>query len=129
MTPEHGNRNRPCESSIVTIEERSGERPTRVRYGVLAFMCTLALVLYLDRICLGVARISIQQELPVSDEELGWIDTAFMIPYGLMEMPIGRWGDRRGARGVISRIVLCWSLFTALTGWMSSFGGFVIIRF
>jgi sugar phosphate permease len=102
---------------------------TRVRYGVLAFMCTLALVLYLDRICLGVARIRIQEQLGITDEQFGWIDVAFMVPYALFEMPIGRWGDRQGARGVITRIVLCWSVFTALTGWVSTFWGFMFIRF
>jgi len=105
------------------------DRPTCVRYGVLAFMCTLALVLYLDRICLGVARIPIQQQLGITDNQFGWIDVAFMIPYGLFELPVGRWGDRRGARGVVTRIVLCWSFFTALTGWMSSFWGFMLVRF
>jgi sugar phosphate permease len=92
-------------------------------------MCTLALVLYLDRICLGVARIPIQEQLGITDQQFGWIDVAFMIPYGFFEMPIGRWGDRQGARGVIARIVICWSIFTALTGWVSTFWGFMIIRF
>ena len=115
-------------SSDLTPVDRA-VRPTWVRYGVLAFICTLALVLYLDRICLGVARIRIQEQLHITDEQFGLIDVAFMIPYGLFEMPIGRWGDRQGARGVITRIVLCWSIFTALTGWMSSFWGFMLIRF
>jgi sugar phosphate permease len=92
-------------------------------------MCSLALVLYLDRICLGVARIPIQKQLSITDNQFSWIDIAFMIPYGLFEMPVGRWGDRRGARGVVTRIVLCWSFFTAMTGWMSSFWGFMIVRF
>jgi MFS transporter, ACS family, glucarate transporter len=105
------------------------ERPTRVRYAVLGFMCTLALVLYLDRICLGVARIRIHDELGITDEQFGWIDVAFMIPYGLFEMPIGRWGDKQGARGVITRIVVCWSIFTALTGQVSTFWGFMLVRF
>lgn len=113
----------------IGLSNELAERPTRVRYGVLAFMCTLALVLYLDRICLGVARIPIQEQLGITVDQFGWIDVAFMIPYGLFELPIGRWGDRRGARGVLTRIVLCWSIFTALTGWMSSFWGFMIIRF
>src|SRR5207237_1152825 len=32
------------------------------------------------------------------------------------EVPTGRWGDRFGSRGVLTRIVLWWSLFTVLTG-------------
>lgn len=29
------------------------ERPTHARYGVLAFLCVLTLILYLDRLCIG----------------------------------------------------------------------------
>jgi hypothetical protein len=28
-------------------------RPTRVRYGVMAYLSTLAYILYIDRICIG----------------------------------------------------------------------------
>ena len=30
-------------------------RPTRVRYGVMGYLCTLAYILYIDRICIGQA--------------------------------------------------------------------------
>jgi MFS family permease len=39
----------------------------------------------------------------------------------LFEVPTGRLGDRFGSRGVLTRIVLWWSLFTALTGCVWSF--------
>ena len=91
-------------SQPIELSSDLTERPTRVRFGVLAFMCTLGVILYLDRICWGVAKIPIHDQLGISDWHLSWIDAAFMIPYGLFEMPIGRWGDRHGARGVITRI-------------------------
>src|SRR5262249_11233358 len=42
--------------------------------------------------------------------------SAFAIGYALFEIPGGRMGDRWGSRRIITRIVLWWSLFTALTG-------------
>ena len=36
-------------------------------------------------------------------------------------MPTGHWGDKYGSRGVVTRIVLWWSFFTALTGWVPVF--------
>ena len=30
-------------------------RPTRVRYGVMGYLCSLAYILYIDRICIGQA--------------------------------------------------------------------------
>jgi MFS family permease len=90
--------------------------PTRARYGVLAFACSLALLTYLDRICIMQAKESIQTDLGFSDKEMGLVFAAFIIGYLLLEVPGGWMGDRWGSRRVLAGIVLAWSLFTALTG-------------
>ncbi len=36
-------------------------------------------------------------------------------------MVTGGWGDRYGSRGVLTRIVIWWSIFTALTGMVPAF--------
>src|SRR5437660_12835396 len=92
------------------------DRPTRVRYGVLAFLCALSFILYVDRICIGQAASQIEEDLSISHTAMGIVFAAFTVAYGLFEIPTGRWGDRFGSRGVLTRIVLWWSLFTALTG-------------
>src|SRR5688572_23434268 len=92
------------------------EPPTRARYGVLAFLCTLALLLYLDRVCIGKAAPSIRRDLGLSETQMAWVFNAFTLAYCLFEVPTGHWGDRYGGRGVIARIVVWWSVFTALTG-------------
>src|SRR6185295_14360602 len=92
------------------------ERPTRARYGVLAFLCTLALLLYVDRVCIGQAAISIREELKLSKTQMSWIFNAFTFAYILFEVPTGHWADRYGSRGVIARIAIWWSVFTTLTG-------------
>ena len=33
----------------------AAEAPTRVRYGVLGFVCSLSMITYLDRVCFGAA--------------------------------------------------------------------------
>jgi MFS family permease len=91
-------------------------RPTRVRYGVLAYLCSLSFVLYIDRICMSKAAGAMEQDLGLSDTMMGFVLGAFTVAYGLFEVPTGRWGDRYGSRGVLIRIVLWWSAFTALTG-------------
>jgi MFS family permease len=111
------------------VREIFSPRPTVVRYGVLAFLCTLALVLYIDRVCIGQAETSIREELGLTKSHMGWIFNAFMLAYCLFEVPTGHWGDRFGSRGVITRIVLWWSLFTALTGAAFGFWSLFVFRF
>jgi ACS family glucarate transporter-like MFS transporter len=113
----------------VELAAEAAERPTRVRYGVLAFLCSLTFVLYLDRVCMGKATVSIQQDLHISDTAMGFVHGVFMVSYAVFELPVGRWGDRFGSRGVLTRIVLCWSLFTAMTGAMFDIWRLMIVRF
>ncbi len=49
-------------------------------------------------------------------ERMSWVFSAFVAGYIFFEVPGGWLGDLWGARFIIFRIVLCWSLFTALTG-------------
>lgn len=99
------------------------------RSSVLAFLSALAVVLYLDRVCISLAMPRIQEELDIAPERFGWVSLAFSSAYALFEMPSGRAGDRLGPRRVFTRIVVCWSVFTALTGLVTSFGQLLVVRF
>jgi MFS family permease len=103
--------------------------PTRVRYGVLAFLCSLSFILYLDRICIGQAAPLIQEDLAIDHHWMSYILGAFTVAYGLFEVPTGRWGDRYGSRGVLTRIVIWWSTFTALTGAVTHPVAMILVRF
>lgn len=94
------------------------EKPTRVRYGVLGFACTLSMITYLDRLCWGSAAAHIVEDLnlPNGIADLKWAATAFSISYALFEIPSGWLGDVFGPKNVLIRILLWWSVFTALTG-------------
>ena len=71
--------------------------PTQVRYGVLAFLCLLSFILYIDRICISQAAPDMQEELGLSNTLMGYVFGAFAVAYGLFEVPTGRWGDRFGS--------------------------------
>lgn len=107
----------------------SSETASGVRFGVLALLGALSFVLYIDRICISRAAPDIQRELGISKPEMGWVFSAFTIAYCLFEVPTGRWGDRFGSRGVLARIVLWWSAFTALTGFAFGMVSLMIVRF
>ncbi len=96
-------------------------QPSRARYVFLAYAATLSLILYLDRTCIAESADAICKELGLGDVQRGWMFTAFTLGYMLFEVPGGAWGDRYGPKRILCRIVLCWSLFTALTGLVSHF--------
>jgi sugar phosphate permease len=103
--------------------------PTRARFAVLGVLCLLSGILYLDRICMSAAIDSIQTDLSLTNTEGSYVLMAFTLAYGLFEVPTGRWGDRLGARRVLTRISLWWSAFTAMTGACMGLWSLVGVRF
>src|SRR3989442_1653585 len=136
----------------------SASRPTCYRFWVLAVLCSLAFLTYLDRICIMRVQGDIERDLGFAEltqtdeqslrerglegdsparvklgkdratERMSWVFSAFVAGYVLFEVPGGWLGDRGGARAVIFRIVLCWSLFTAATGGVKQITSFFFSR-
>ena len=96
---------------------------------ILAMLVILGVVTFLDRINISVAGSSIMKDLNLSAAEWGWVQSAFILSYGLMQIPMGAYGDRHGHRKVLTQIVLWWSLFTAFTGLAGGLASLLIIRF
>jgi MFS family permease len=97
---------------------------------VVAFwLCSMAAILYLDRICWAKAAPSIKAEFNLTNTQLSYLAMAFTLAYGLFEIPTGRWGELIGARRVLTRITIWWSIFTAMTGAGFGFVSLLIIRF
>ncbi|ACB75953.1 MFS transporter [Opitutus terrae] len=103
--------------------------PTRARYWVVVFAITLAVIQYIDRVCISQAAPSVSSALDLSKEQMGWVFSAFTLAYALFEIPTGYWGDRNGPRRVLLRVVLWWSFFTAATGWVWNWSSLVVTRF
>ena len=89
----------------------------------------LGMVTFLDRINISVAGSSIMHDLQLSPSQWGWVQSAFILSYGLMQIPMGALGDRFGHRKILSLIVLWWSLFTAFTGMAGGLASLLVIRF
>ncbi len=99
------------------------------RYRVLVFLCSLTTLTYLDRICISIVGKRIISEFQLDNEQFGWVLASFALAYALFEIPSGMLGDRIGPRAVFIRIVLFWSLFTALTGFATGLISLIVIRF
>jgi ACS family glucarate transporter-like MFS transporter len=99
------------------------------RHRVLSLLGLLLIITYLDRVCISVAGPRMQEDLHISPLAWGWVTGMFTLAYGLFEVPSGALGDRIGPRRVLTRIVLWWSAFTALTGVVTSYYPLLLIRF
>jgi ACS family glucarate transporter-like MFS transporter len=99
------------------------------RYRVLALLCSLTTLTYLDRICISIVGVRIKTEFALSNSQFGWVLASFSLAYALFEIPSGVLGDRIGPKALFIRIVLFWSLFTALTGLATGLVSLIIIRF
>ncbi|HEX7901246.1 MAG TPA: MFS transporter [Planctomycetota bacterium] len=104
-------------------------RPSRARYGVILFAVVLAIIQYVDRICISKGMKLIDADLNLGPDAIGWIYGAFTLSYSLFEIPTGWMGDRFGAKKTLIRVTLWWSLFTAATGWVKGFWSLWIVRF
>jgi len=105
------------------------QRPTRARYRVVVFAVALAIIQYVDRVCISKAMPSMQRELLFSNLQVGYIFGAFTLAYALFEIPGGWLGDRFGPKKVLMRVVLWWSFFTAATAWAGSALTMIAVRF
>ncbi len=104
-------------------------RPSHARYWVIVFAVTLAIIQYIDRVCISQAAPLISGDLGLNKGQMGWVFSAFTLAYALFEIPAGYLGDRIGPRKVLLRIVLWWSLFTVATGWAWNWGSLLVTRF
>ena len=89
----------------------------------------LGMVTFLDRINISVAGSSIMHDLHLSPAQWGWVQSAFILSYGLLQIPMGALGDRFGHRNILAAIVLWWSAFTAFTGMAGGLMSLLAIRF
>lgn len=106
------------------------DRPTNIRHRIIGVAMMMAFILYLDRICMGeiVKSVSFHQDFDLSKEQIGRILGSFFFAYALLQVPAGWASDRFGVRPMLTIYIVLWSLFTAMTGFVTGFAGLLIAR-
>lgn len=99
------------------------------RYFMVAGTFLLSMLVYVDRIGISVAKGPMTEALQLSDKQFGWVLSMFALGYALFQTPLGILSDRFGPRKALAAVVSLWSLFTALTGAVTSFISLFVIRF
>lgn len=112
----------------------NAERQSRVRWFLIFWIFVLGAVAFIDRVNISIAGSSIAAEYHLTNIQLGYVFSAFLIGYAIFQTPCGRLADKLGPRRVIALAVIWWGVFTALTasvplGLASAFFLLITVRF
>src|SRR5438874_9817938 len=100
-----------------------------MKYLVLAFLCTVAVIAYVQRLGMQTAYEPIQAELNISTGQFGAIGTAWLIGYAIMQVPSGWLADRWGSRKALVLYAALWSVLTGSIGLCRSFDALIFVWF
>ncbi len=102
---------------------------TRYRNYVLAVLCLVYSLNFLDRNIISILVDPIKNELKVSDTYMGSLTGfAFVVLYSLVGIPIARWADVGNRRAIIVLGLTVWSVMTALSGMALNFWQLALAR-
>src|SRR2546430_14634024 len=97
-------------SMIVTMTNA----PTRTRWLIVALLFGIYMLMVIDRVSISIAAKYMMPEYQLSEGQIGWIFSAFLLGYALFQVPGGGLGDRFGPRRVLAFAVFWWCLFMAV---------------
>ena len=88
-------------------------------HSVLAMLCMMYLITYMDRVNVSTAAAAFKGELGLSNTQVGLVFSAFAYPYLVFQVVGGWFGDRFGARRTLFVCGVVWAGATILTGFAS----------
>ncbi|MFM0343352.1 MFS transporter [Paraburkholderia sp. RL17-347-BIC-D] len=104
-------------------------RRVKTRHIILAVMCLMYFISYIDRVNIAVAGPLIRHEMGLTTVQLGLVFSAFAYPYAAMQI-IGGWlADKYGPKLVLTVLSLIWGVATLATGFAGSVTMLVVMRF
>src|SRR5712691_9155931 len=83
---------------------------------------------FFDRQILPAVQEKIRNEWRLSDSELGWLGTAFILLYAVVGLPLGRLADVGRRRWILAAGVGLWSVLTIGSGLAWSFWSLFVLR-
>ena len=91
-----------------------------LRWRIALLISAAIAISYLDRQTLPVAIGAIKEDIPISNQVKAFLDSAFLVTYGLMYLGGGRLMDLLGTRRGFTVIMIFWSLACASHGFAAN---------
>jgi D-galactonate transporter len=100
----------------------------RVSARLVPFLICCYFVAYLDRVNVGFAALTMNQDLHLSASAFGFGAGIFFIAYFFFEVPSNLFLERVGARLWIARIMFTWGVVSAATAFVRGETSFYVVR-
>ncbi len=103
---------------------------TQQRFVLVGLLFLHTVNTYMDRVCISSAKGAMQNDIVgLDDQTMGYVFGIFAVGYALFQIPAGWFSDRAGPRLALTIVVVIWSLFTALTGAVTTAVMLLAVRF
>lgn len=125
-------------SETISLNPIESSPPSPLRWLILGLLFSISVVTYIDRINISVTARQMMPALGLTEQDMGFVFSAFVVGYALFQIPGGWLGDRWGIRIVLMIALVWWSCFTAwtataatsfLAGPLGIVGALALIRF
>ena len=87
---------------------------TRTRWGLVLLLAATATAAYLCRVNISVAGALVMQEYGLTQTQMGWVFSAFLLGYTLVMLPGGLLADSWGAKRTLASLAWGWVAVTML---------------
>jgi ACS family hexuronate transporter-like MFS transporter len=100
-----------------------------LRWRIAILVSAAIAISYLDRQTLPVAIKAISRDIPLTNQQFSYLQSAFLLAYAFMYAVGGKLADALGTRRGFILIMLFWSLACLSHGFASSFAMLMVSRF
>ena len=100
----------------------------RYKWIVLALLSCAFFFHQADRVLFGLLTIPIQDDLHLTDLQIGFVNTSLFCTLAVTTPIAGFLGDRFSRKWIITISLLFWSLMTACTGFVGGICGLIFFR-
>src|SRR5579864_5748764 len=114
------------------IERNSGNGPAdggqRYRWLICALIFFATTINYIDRQILSLLKPMLDEQLKWTNEQFGYVNSAFQGAYGIGLLTFGWFVDKYGAKLGYAVSIVAWSLSAIAHAAVASVGGFINVR-
>ena len=123
--------------AAITPKQPPSGSPSRVpegrfianyRWVVCALLFFATTINYIDRQILSLIKEILDKDIGWTNEQFGWVNSAFQFAYGIGLLGFGWFVDRFGTKMGYAVSIIAWSVAAAAHGLVGSLGGFITAR-